>query len=190
MRKVKWVNTSVMVAVCVLLSVGFVPPDDPVEAVFTLQNGGIIKGEVLSVRDSSIVVSMVLGGSEAELSYAEQAWRVITAHDLRSVVIPGKSHLVKGAGVGGVAGLVLGCATWQQKEAGSFEDFFADVTGASLAGRAATFALVGCVAGGIVGAAISRPDRTVYAAPASSLESIRALARYKTEEPEFLKKVQ
>jgi len=184
-----WKRRLFVAFVCLLPSVAFAPGGDPVEVVIILRNGGTIKGEVLAVRDSSIVVSTVAAAKESELAYSAESFRVIGRAELQSVAVPGNSHLLIGAGMGAAGGLALGCATWEQKQPATVDDFVLDITGVSMFSRAATFGLVGCGAGGLVGAVLSRREQRMYLAPDSALAPLRKVARYNSGEPDFLKKV-
>lgn len=138
--------------------------------VLSLNNGKIIHGELLSVRDNAVVVEY--GGIT-----------VIRSAEIWKVIVLGESKILKGIDYGLLVGGVImtgGYILWRAKS--GFESLGCGITVIGLA----TLALL---TGTVSGIAFSTRDLEVVSPEAQDLSSLKRLARYLKGEPAFLRKI-
>ncbi len=185
----------VSIVIMAFLSVGFqkeVPKDTKVE--ITLMSGTRISGEILSVRDSTIVVANQAGLPEGVLITERNRVAVLPHRRVMSVESPGTSRTFV-MGVGGMAmGCMVGCLIGSgQKVERQPNDTFGCSEQAEREKNAENGALVGglagCLVGGALGAGISTKDTSFISSSQRDFKVLRAIARYPDIEPEFLKKI-
>jgi small nuclear ribonucleoprotein (snRNP)-like protein len=143
-----------------------------------LTSGEKIEGELVSVRDSSVLIATRSGG-------------IVPIKDtvVSLVIVKGNSHVLTGMGVGflvaGTIGAVLGGSGKSNKRY-DFAIFFssdkeeAEFDGFLLGG------LIGTVFGGLLGAGASQSDIEVSLPVQAERSALKKLARYPDKEPEFL----
>ncbi len=156
------------------------------EVVLALKDGRRVDGELLSVRDSSIVLSTNMRLSEHDLTELADLLVVVRSEEILHVIIKGKSNILSGMGegllLGGAIGGALGLLTGDDKSG------FIRFTAAEKAGWGAIgFGAVGLIIGTITGIASSTSDKMIEPLPDFDFSLLKQLARYKTGEPEFLK---
>ncbi len=192
-------NWILSVAILIPLSTGMKPGGpDPTEVEITISHQGTVSGEILAVRDSSVVMATRCGLSESELLENPNQIVVISNARIVMVRVPGTSHVVMGMGVGLVLGSVTGCLIGYSKEV-NVQPKKNDIFGCQAEseeetekeGNAANGALIGALAGTAVGAAVGASigeREKVYIAPEGPRDfgMLKSLARYNVE-PEFLR---
>jgi hypothetical protein len=158
------------------------------DVILLLKTGQEISGELVSVRDSSLVISTIEDANENDLLTQTAGIIAVRNEEILHVVIKGKSNVLKGMILGTLAGVgfhaVLGLAIGANPLKAYFTD--ADPV-AREAGM--TYGAVGLLLGTVVGAASSSRDRLVEPLPDQDFSSLRPIARFPEEEPEFLKKI-
>lgn len=170
------------------------------EAEITFLNHATFTGEILAVRDSSIVMTTRCGLSESELMASPKQIFVIPDSRIATVQTPGSSHVAVGMGVGLVLGCVTGCAIGANKEENVKQEKN-DIFGCNaeaeketgkienMSNGALIGGLAGAVVGGVVGASASE-GRKLYITPQTQRDFglLKPLARYEIE-PGFLRAI-
>lgn len=151
----------------------------PAEVEVALLGNVKIEGEILFVRDSSIIMATQYGLSEAELIKNSNQIVLIPNSRITTVQSLGGSY----AALGIFGGLILGCLGGSALVGRPSSDCNARPTGAALGG------MMGAVAGGAVCGSI-REGGEVYIAQNGEhdFSLLRPLARYNVE-PDFLRAV-
>ena len=170
------------------------------EIEITFLNHGTFTGEILAVRDSSIVIATQCGLSETEMVVNPKWIFMIPNSRIATVQTVASSHVAVGMGVGLVLGCVTGCAIGANKEENVKQEKN-DIFGCNaeaeketgkienMSNGALIGGLAGAVVGGVVGASASE-GRKLYITPQTQRDFglLRPLARYNVE-PEFLRTI-
>ena len=150
-----------------------------------LQTGEQITGELLAARADVLVISKRPGLPEASLRSDSNEVTILWRKNINRITIPGKSWLMDGA----ILGLIGGIASWGVMAS----DPGRPPTGLDPVGPGEKgllfFGLGGVALGILVGLTSSTEDRSVDVRVFSSLMYLKPFARYKDEEPDFLKKL-
>jgi len=168
------------------------PRSEGARVILLLNSGQQIHGELLSVRDSALVISTIEDIHEKELASQTASIHVIKNQEILHVTIKGKSKVLKGMVqgflIGAGAGALLGLATYQPCPPKSFIclDFG---PGVAAAGGAILLGGAGFLIGTIAGIASSRGDKVIEPLPGRDLSLLKPYARFPLEEPEFLGKI-
>ena len=144
-------------------------------------------GYLLHVRDSALVMARNNTMNPAQVT----SLVVLPLADTREIVIPGRSHVARGAtaglAIGAVASLIIGYGSLGPDE--HSEDFWSYVTSFGLHSSGAP--LIGTILGGAVGAGIgallSHSERHIVDFDADDFRALRALSVYTDIEPSCLK---
>lgn len=161
------------------------------EVAILLRNGHKVDGELLSVRDSSVLLAVQSIPGDDNLFTSVAGVAEIPNRQMVAVTVEGKSRVLLGVGLGLVggtlAGAVIGGAAGASREP-SLESGLNTAAG-TLVG-AMVGGLAGLAIGLVVGAGMSQSDQSI--APNSFGEAHRALqrlARYPDNEPESLRSI-
>lgn len=161
----------------------------------TLSNGREHTVELLSLREDVIVFSLQHGGNSDFLARSPFLIQIFPKDSIKKLVLPGSSNVLLGMGVGLGVGCLGGCLIGRSIETsnntsdaqgcneteGEIERAGNSTAGALIGG------LVGTLAGAAIGSAASEKDIVLIDENNRDFPGLRGLARYKTEEPEFLK---
>jgi hypothetical protein len=146
-------------------------------------NGSRYSGELLSVRDTAIVIGLVMDAQESVFMNDSTTVQVVGRSEIKLVQIEGKSYTLMGAGIGLLAGGAIG--------AGGYHDE-GDVIGLGKAAESVTGAAVGALGGLLLGLAIggaaSSKDVEFTNQRGESMDILRPYARYQSGEPAVLKR--
>jgi hypothetical protein len=150
-------------------------------------NGSRYSGELLSVRDTAIVIGLVMDAPESVFMNDSTTVQVIGKSGIRLVQMEGKSYVLMGAGVGLLAGGGIGAAIG----AGGRHDE-GDVIGLGKAAEFVTGAAIGALGGLLLGLAVggaaSSKDVEFTNQRGESMDILRPYARYQFGEPAVLKR--
>ncbi len=177
------------------LSVGFQSsPTNPKEVKILLSEGTELSVEILSVRDSSIVIAREVGLSDDELKTSRNTIAVLPFKRVMQVETPGKSYTAVGLFTGMALGCIGGCAIGSaQSVSNQQNDTFGckaqEEKSNNTVEGAAIGAGVGALVGVIVGGSISSGGTTLVSPTQRDFGSLNFVARYLREEPEFLKSI-
>jgi hypothetical protein len=80
------------------------------EVVIDVNDGRRYSGELLSVRDSTMLLCEKYGASEKELENSNNLIRIIKNHDIKLIEIQGESKILQGMAIGAGVGVVAGAA--------------------------------------------------------------------------------
>lgn len=175
------------------LSVG-VEVQTPVgpEVSVMLASGEKYNGEILAVRDSSVVFSTVHGATKDELAAARGTIRILAHSEILTLGVPGSSNFwlgsVLGCATGGLIGYWIGNSqeVKEQKSNDCSGNHFACEKEANAIGGSLIGACAGTGIGALVGSGIK--DKIDLISPQNrDFSVLKGLARYKKEEPEFLR---
>lgn len=172
-------------------------PDTQVPKVrVTLMTGESLKGEILSVREQTVLLTTRYGAGEDVLVDNKSLVRVVDVKLIKEVALPGSSHIVHGMGIGMFAGCLVGCLIGGSQEAShqnGVDEAFGWMAWGEKNSNAGSGALIGGLAGTAVGAGVgvatSSDDIILFGPNKRDLAALRSLARYSAEEPEFLKSI-
>ena len=160
------------------------------KVVVFLRNNSVVIGELLSVRDSELVLATRMGCSDEGLTSNERVRVLVSKRDIQEVKVEGRSYVMTGIAIGGGAGLVVGLGialaqpTPDQKGLGSI--------GASLEHRQNVFSILvgsfacGLFVGGVAGEAASSGDKIIVTERAGDFVALKKFARFQNEDPDFL----
>ncbi len=177
------------------LSVGFDSrPGEGREVEILLRDGSKITAEILSVRDSSIVVAHPTGLTEEELQRMDKVIAVLPYRNVLQVETPGSSYTLVGLGIGAAVGCATGCALGSSKSVNQDKN---DTFGCNAAEEQAnnTFAGaaigtgVGALAGALIGGASSESAKQLVTPTQRDFRALTGVARYGAQEPGYLKAI-
>lgn len=140
----------------------------------------VMVGELLSVRDTELVITSLLWESERQIRKHPESIRVLRLKDIDTIRLAGESHAVDGLKVGALVGLVVGAKIGSNEEPNpGVKAFSAELHG--------VLGMVpGLLAGALVGGFIVSHDETFDPADMEQMKMLREAARYPEEEPEFI----
>jgi hypothetical protein len=170
------------------LSVGFQTGGNNVpEVEIVLDDGAVVTGQILALRDTSIVCWMdVTNGKESIV--------VLPHNRILNLQTVGNSNIVLGLFAGCTVGLLAGCAIGGSQDVQEGKDDWTGCTGAVERGAnqtagAAVGSLVGSALGLIVGGATSNASEVLISPARRDFKVLKQVARYPDSEPEYLKSV-
>jgi hypothetical protein len=139
-------------------------------------------GKLHSVSDSSVII--FVQGTVSSLALKNE----VRNHEIQGAMIKGKSNVLKGMGLGLLAGTVTGAAIGgiaALQADNSVEDIFAPVTRIVAVGSFAAYGgMAGLAVGGIAGAASSTSSQEIELVPNQSFLFLKTLARHTERKPE------
>ena len=149
----------------------------------SLQNGKEINGELLSVRDSTIIICTKHSATDLELTNLAYPIITIQNDEIKKLTIKGSNCVWIGFAIGSAT--FTGIGIWIGHE---FD------TGMDSEGGKAGFGVIGFLAGAIVGSILgyflSTDDVILHEIPpVYNLSLLKPLARYPDEEPEYLRAI-
>ena len=155
------------------------------EVEINLYDGKIIYGELLFVRDSSVLIETIKEVSENIFPELEEKVIVINNIDIRRIIILGKSFVFSGALIGALlGGSAIAIGDQIGNSSGSSEGGLIKGYAVSVLGSISL--IIGAGIGAIVGSLLSSDD--IIIEPYPNLKwKLKPYARYPDEEPEFLK---
>jgi hypothetical protein len=168
-----------------LLSVGYqAEVSDPPVVTIILTGGTKLTREILSVRDSSIVVVENPGLSQTEILADPIAVAVLPYSGISSVQTVGNAHTILGFLIGMPIGSLGGCIIGAAQP---------DDSKGPINPRATGGGVQGCIVGGLAGAAAGyawRTGSTVLISPGErNFQALKQVARYPLAEPVYLKSI-
>lgn len=153
-----------------------------------LNNGQEIEGELLSVRDSSLVVSTLEDFDPDDQVAQTRGIITLGNQEILRVVLKGESKILKGMGlgtlIGGGFGAALGFASGDDPPG-----WFSLTAGEKSVAGGIVFGAVGFIIGTVAGLASSSRDKIVEPLPDQDFSSLRPFAKFPEKEPEFLKQI-
>jgi len=158
--------------------------DVGVEIILSQQNGTEIRGELLSVRDSTIIICSIYGASEVQLARIIYPIYNVRNDEIQEITIEGSNYVWAGLGIGiaggTLTGILVGLAIGTSR--GSYIP--AEV------GLGVLGFIAGAIAGPIVGYALSTEEFVLQEIPPGyDFSLLKPLARYPDEEPEYLRAI-
>jgi len=156
-----------------------------------LKSGGDLNADLVSVRDSALVICRVLNVSERVLQANPSLVEVLPLRNIDLVKVEGHSYVAPGLAIGGLGGALVGGLIGSQVKDETKENvgtlIFAPVEHTA---HTAAGALIGMCAGFVLGAMIgnatSSPDEIIDPHVTGWTIKLRRCARYPGKEPEFL----
>jgi len=145
------------------------------EVTLSLINGTEINGELLSIRDSTIILD--------KKDYPNPITAVRT-DEIQEITIEGSNYVLAGLGIGIVAGTLTGILVGSLLEENR-QAYVSHEAGLGVLGF-----IVGAIAGPIIGYALSSEEFVVQEIPPGyDFSFLKPLARYSAEEPEYLRAI-
>lgn len=156
------------------------------EVNFLLNNKTEIEGELLSVRDSSLIICTEYSATEEELANSVYPVILVRNNEIQEITIEGNSYVWWGIGIGYLTGAIIGYLLGQTGATNDNTDqAFSGLGGGILGG------LIGLAAGGGIGYAFSTEEFVLQEIPSGyNFYFLKTLARYPDKEPEYLKVVE
>ncbi len=156
----------------------------------TVQDGGMIAGELLSVRPVEVILSLYAPGApDSVLEKNPTMIRHIRLADIIRIHVEGESHLGAGMALGSIGGLVCGILATSVSEPDRKDDVFGIYEGMDK-----SVTVMACMAGGflfgtIIGSATSVPDADLLnpSLDQVAINQLIGLSRYSENEPSYLK---
>jgi hypothetical protein len=147
-----------------------------------LKNDSLITSELISVRDSSIIIDVILQKNINNSPYELREYVLIKNDKIKKLIIPGSSNVLKGGLIGGIlgAGITLkGFFDWSSSHSldGLIELVFGPVLLAMGAG-------IGCS----IGDAYSHDEIIIEPFPGPKI-NLNPFAKYEYEEPDEIKAI-
>jgi len=148
--------------------------DVGIEVSLLLKNRDVVSGELLSVRQNSIILCQEYSAREEELSNLTYPISMISNNDIKQLTIVGSSWIWEGIAAGAFAGGLTGMLVASE--------------GLEVMAGLVIGTWIGLTAGWIIGYAISTEEYVLEEIPPSyNWSTLKQLARYPDEEPEYLK---
>jgi UDP-N-acetylglucosamine enolpyruvyl transferase len=182
------------VVLFVILSVGFQSGGSDQQAVeISLTDGVKFTGEIISLRDSSVLVAREVGLSYTSLATVKQTLMVLPFARINSIRVV-STHPLAGLFIGTAIGCAGGCAIGNAAPVEQHKD---DVLGCEAQSERTDHTIVGAGAGGLAGAvvgsligsAVTTVDADLISPTKRDFQILKNVARYPGEEPSFLKSV-
>lgn len=180
------------VALLAFLSLGVVTENnDPRKVTITLIDGTSFTGEVLAVRESTVVLGKRFRMNTAEIATKRENVLVLPFREVHTIVTEGSSYAVvgffSGMAVGCLGGYAIGSSVpVERRPDDTFgcnersQRFDNEMTGAGLG------ALGGGIAGCAIGQASGSKGETIVSPLQRDFTFVRAVARFRQGEPAFL----
>lgn len=190
MRRTKWIPPITFLLIPCLHAVAqkendLLTIDDATEVVLLLDTGEEIEGELHSLRDSALVISVA-----DKFSDGKPATLHVVEHDnIHTVTIKGTSHVYLGTGAGVGVGLVAAAMYVDlEDDELSFEHMGEQIlVGAFERPRTfIAFALGGAILGAVAGMTTSDSDKQLITPTRRDFSSLKPFARFPLEEPRSL----
>jgi hypothetical protein len=148
------------------------------EVILSLKYGEKISGELLSVRDSTMIICTEHSATEEELASLKYPITAVRNDEMQEITIEGSDYVWIGLGIGIVVGTGIGYAA--AKASNSVGGIIILVGGA----------IVGIIGGPIIGNALSTEEFILQEIPPGyDMTFLKPLARYPDEEPEYLREI-
>ncbi|MCH7962869.1 MAG: hypothetical protein IH852_02925 [Bacteroidetes bacterium] len=170
------------------------------EVTLSLKDRAEIYGELLSVRDSTLIICTEYSAIEEELAKGVYPIFSIKGQEIQKITVEGKSEFWESAGYGALIGAAVGVSVGFAS--GDDESGYLKLTAGT---KALLWSMclspIGAITGGIVGAGNSTADVIIHVPPeydfssldtslGSSLNSLlNQLSRYTEKEPEYLRAI-
>jgi hypothetical protein len=145
------------------------------EVTLILFNGKEIEGELLTVRDSCLILCTEYKATESELANSTYPIILIKNNVIKELTFEGSQYFWTGLAAGYLAGSITGVqiAKSSNESPGSWAMI-------GLGG------VLGSIAGGIAGYALSKEEFVLYGIPPNyNFYFLRNFARYEDKEPEY-----
>lgn len=155
----------------------------------SLTNTQIVKGELLSVRDSSLVIATKQYTEYSINPNDRSRIAVIKFQDIDSVTTPGHSWRIWGAGLGYFSGAILGAVVANSPTSTGDASQISEALNRTLIGMAIGSG-VGVTAGYVLGDMASVDEATVTPTQPSGFLLLKEHSRYPEGEPEVLQAIQ
>ena len=152
------------------------------DVVVELRDGSTVKGDLLAVRDSTLIVAVKGYRPMWDKKHIPDV-AVVRFDSVRFVKVKGDSYGLEGAGLGLVAGVVVGgLISSNSPKKGWFHIDYEPVVG----GLAAA---AGLVIGSVVGSSISSPATFISDTTRGGFLELKKFSRYVDGEPDWLEKI-
>ena len=162
----------------------------------TLHSGNMLDGEILSVRDTAILLARRTHMSEEALQTNLDVVSVVPIRSIRLVVYGGIRHaffgLCVGLVAGGVVGGVVGHNAWSYRSADAVDTAVNEGLGklAATIGGVLIGGIGGAIVGLIVGGNTMTGEESLDPSKQGDVGRLQFISRYLDHEPEFLCNVQ
>ena len=149
-----------------------------VEVTLLLKDGEEVNGELLSVRENSMIICVEHSATEEELAKLIYPLTAVQNNEIQELTIEGSSYVWIGIGSGLLVGFLIGMSAISEVEGtGDAWLFFGPI-------------VIYTVAGGVVGYLRSTNDVILQDIPPGyDMSLLKPLARYPDEEPEYLREI-
>jgi len=155
------------------------------EITISNKNGTEINGELLSVRDTSIVICSYIGLSENELAIINHSIYDIRNSEIKKLTVEGCNYIWTGLGIGMAGGAAIGTLGGSASETGSSYKGVPTIVFGIIG------SLAGTAIGSIVGYLLSTEEFVLQEIPpGNDFSFLKSLARYRDEEPEYLRAIE
>ena len=148
------------------------------------KEGGTVKGELVFVRDSSILIEF--GTEEQEIGFdeIEEKIYVIKYNEIDKIVIEGKSYFLLGVLAGASIATYIVINDVFEDKSGPYYSHYRD---SAISVGDIICILFGGLIGGMIGELLS-PGAVIIKPSENTYQKLKSYARYKGREPEYLKK--
>ena len=167
------------------------------KVVINMKSGREYEGELLTVRDSTMLICVQYGASEEELSDSTYQIDIIKNYDIELMEVEGESKIVEGLGIGAGVGVAVGAAIGlasgddpPPKRKGWLTFSFSFTAEEKALFLGCCLGALGALIGSIAGSINSTYDKEVYNynIPESyDFTQLNIFSRYEGNEPQYLK---
>lgn len=164
----------------------FVNRDSGAKVFILMENGKEYSGELLRVRNSSLILCEKYGANEDELSEFDYTLYSIKNQNIKIIELKGENHLIAGLVFGGLIGITLGIFVGVAIDYTPFDKPTANAASIFLVAGG-----TGMLIGGIIGGNNTTFDEVIYKYTNSDeydFTQLNIYARYGGDEPEYLRK--
>jgi len=166
----------------------FIQREYGASVVITMNNGEEYKGELLRVRENSMILCSKYKANEKELFAFTYPYYSLNNHDIKIIELTGENHLIGGIVFGGLGGALLGALIGSVIALNaSYYESIGYAAGGFLIGAG-----IGMLVGGIIGGNNTTINKVIYkyANPEEyDFTQLNIYARYGEYEPDYLKAI-
>jgi len=154
------------------------------EVTLLLKDSTEIYGELLSVRDSSVIICTEHSATEKELASLKYPINTVRNDEIKELTLEGTNYVLSGLGIGIAAGTGIGVLAGLAVEP-SGQSYISPELALGVLGF-----IVGAIVGPIVGYSLSTEEFVLQEIPPGyDFSLLKPLARYPGEEPEYLRAI-
>ncbi len=157
--------------------------------IVTLRNGDQVRGELMAVRESTLIVTTDVGATDEYLMCHPDVILMVFRKDIQELTVCGKSHLWDGVAIGLAGGIGIGMlVSYSPKGTGEYGSNIDPYGGGPrMLGLCAALGIGLGALGGGTGSAVT-DDKKINVESKKEWKSLGKMARYAGDEPDYIRR--